>query len=80
MKRADGLIMFEHLSSPSRSTVGEKENIKANASDFENASPLENASPFVSSNAKGDLRTIERLEDAENLGKSAASRLNSLFA
>ena len=46
MKRSDGLIVFEHLSSPSRSTVGEKENIKANASDFENSAP------FVSSNAK----------------------------
>lgn len=73
MKRSDGLIVFEHLSSPSRSTVGEKENIKASASDFENATP------FVSSNAKGDLRTIKSLEDAENLGKSAARSLNSLF-
>lgn len=73
MKRSDGLIVFEHLSSPSRSTVGEKENIKANASDFENSAP------FVSSNAKGDLRAIESLDDAENLGKSAARSLNSLF-
>jgi len=74
MKRSDGLIVFEHLSSPSRSIVGKKENIKANASDFEN-SPS-----FVSSNAKGDLRAIESLEDAESLGKSAARNLSSLFA
>ncbi|MCK9620552.1 MAG: hypothetical protein M0R47_08465 [Methylobacter sp.] len=61
-------IEFEHLSSPSRSVVGEKTNIKAKTPSF------------VSSNAKGELRTVTDFSEIETLGQSSAESLKALFA
>lgn len=68
MKILEGEILFEHLAQPSRSVIGERDPIKAKTPSF------------VSSNAKGDVRSVENLTEVENLGKVAASRLKTLFA
>jgi len=68
MKISQDEILFEYLSNPSRSVVGEKSQIKAKTPSF------------VSSNAKGDLRIVSDLGDVEMLGKSSANCLQALFA
>ncbi len=68
MKFLQDEILFEHLSNPSRSVVGEKNQIKAKTSSF------------VSSNAKGDLRSVSDFEHIEELGKSSADCLQAIFA
>jgi hypothetical protein len=67
MKIEDGYILFDHLSQPSSSVVGEKEQIKAKTPSF------------VSSNAKGRVRTVEDLTAVESLGKSASIQLKEMF-
>ncbi|MDO9254603.1 MAG: hypothetical protein Q7U54_03750 [Bacteroidales bacterium] len=74
-KLSNNLIRFEYLSSPSRTTVGDKEQIKANAPSFNN-----NTESFVSSNAKGVLRTFSNIEKAEDIGRESAKSLAAIFA
>lgn len=67
MKIEDGYILFDNLSQPSSSIVGETEQIKAKTPSF------------VSSNAKGRVRTVDDLTSVEYLGKAASIQLKEMF-
>ena len=74
-KLPDNLIQFEYLSSPSRTTVGDKEQIKANAPTHNNSTES-----FVSPNAAGILRTFANVDAAEQIGRKSAESLNAVFS
>lgn len=73
-KMSDNLIRFEYLFSPSRTTAGDKEEIRANTPS------INNAESFVSSNAKGVVRTFDNIESSEDIGRQAAKSLTAIFA
>lgn len=60
-------IVFENLSQPSSSIVGEKESVRAKTPSF------------VSSNAKGVIRKVADIENVESLGKLASEQLKKIF-
>jgi hypothetical protein len=76
MQKLEGnLIKFDYLFSPSRTMVGDKEGINANIPSYNN-----NTESFVSSNAKGELRTFNSIDEAEEIGKQSAKNLTAIFS
>ena len=67
MKIEGEYILFDNLSQPSSSVVGEKDPIKAKTPSF------------VSSNAKGRVRNVDNLTSVEDLGKSSSTQLKGMF-